>query len=346
MTGQRWRCPLRFLRRFIRRSTRFPGFRFRSGKRFLTVRMDTTNRCNLRCRMCPMRLADKDPDRVWEDIDPELFEVIRQQVFPRAMTVGLSCGAEPFCNSRFPSYLASLYRADVPIREVVTNGTLMGPERIGALLETPPTSLTVSIDGSTPETHASIRGGADLAAVIDAVRVLVGGREKRGSRFPLVSFSMTLQRSNLNELPGVLGMAADVGAVSVGIVPLVPYEGLGMAGQALKMGSPEVEMVLEEARAKASRLGIDLVEPALSAADGMCPYLWSWIYIDPQGRVNPCPYWNTEEPLGDLTRQSFAEIWAGDPYRSLRERVRRGILEGNCAQCPVNSSSNAELHKA
>lgn len=333
------------LRRFLRRSTRFPGFRLRTGKRFLTVRMDTTNRCNLRCRMCPMRLSDHDPDRVWEDIDPVLFGRIESEVFPIAWTVGLSCGAEPFCNLRFPYYLKALHRADVPVREVVTNGTMMGPEQIGALVRTPPTSLTVSVDGASRQTHAMIRGGADLDGIMDSIRELVRARDSAGSGFPMISFSMTLQKSNVKELPRVVELAADVGAVSVGVVPLVPYEGLEMADQVLDTGSEEVAGIISEASELAGSLGIDLVSASPESSGGGCPYVDSWVYIDPEGRVNPCPYWDTSKPLGKLGDMSFGEIWQGREYSMLRESIRTGRLSGNCASCPVNSTGRDELRK-
>lgn len=336
----------RLARKLIRRSTRFPGFRFRTGRRFLTVRMDTTNRCNLRCRMCPMRLADNDPNREWADIDPGLFRKIAREVFPLAGTVGLSCGAEPFCNEVFPEYLEDLYRADVPVREVVTNGTLMGEDEISALLRTPPTSLTVSIDGARPETHALIRGGADLQKVLSAVEELVRLRNAGGKKFPMVSFSFTLQRSNLRELPDVVELAFRTGAVSVGVVPLVPYRGLEMSGQVVDMNSEQATATLKQARSTAGRLGIRLVEAAPEDGDGGCPYLADWVYIDPQGRVNPCPYWDTSRPLGRLSERSFSEIWRGEAYRSLRESVNQGRLTGNCAECPVNSSGNTEIRKS
>jgi radical SAM protein with 4Fe4S-binding SPASM domain len=331
--------------RFLRRSTRFPGFRFRTGNRFLTVRMDTTNRCNLRCRMCPMRLSERDPDRLWEDIDPELFHRIEREVFPFARTVGLSCGAEPFCNPRFPEYLKALYRADVPLREVVTNGTLMGHREIASLVEAPPTSLTVSVDGAESGTHAMIRGGSDLDGIMDSVRELVHARNSAGSRLPMVGFSMTLQRSNVFELPDVIELAASVGAVSVGIVPLVPYEGLDMAREVLDMESEEVGDIIARASERACNLGIGFVNAAPDTSEGGCRFVKDWIYIDPQGRVNPCPYWDTSLPLGNLMESSFRDIWEGEGYSSLRDSIRSGNLVGNCRSCPVNSRGTDELRK-
>ena len=334
------------LRRFVRRSTRFPGFRPRTGRRFLTVRMDTTNRCNLRCSMCPMRLSDGDPDRRWTDMDAGLFDRIVRQVFPIARTVGLSCGAEPFCNSDFPHYLEALYRADVPVREVVTNGTLMGEAEMDALVRTPPTSLFISIDGASRETHSKIRGGADLEGILDSVRLLVRKRDLASGRFPMVSFSMTLQKSNLEELPEVVRTAAEVGARSVGVVPLVPYEGLGVADQVLDMASGEVGSVMERSGRIARELGVELVTAhPESRSGGACAYPHGWLFIDPEGRVDPCPYWDTSRPLGDLSRQSFEAIWRGEAYEGLRRSLARGELTGNCSICPVMSSGSDELKK-
>jgi radical SAM protein with 4Fe4S-binding SPASM domain len=296
--------------------------------------MDTTNICNLRCGMCPMLLSDVDPDRNWHHIDPELYRKIEEQVFPLAATVGLSCGAEPFCNPDFCHFLGRLYRADVPVREVVTNGTLFDDDIVTCLVRTPPTTLFVSVDGASHDTHAAIRGGADLEATMGNLRLLQ--RRKGGTKFPMISFSTTLQRRNWRELPGIVELAADIGAVSVGVVPLVPYAGLDRSGEVVDPGEEQVAAAVSLAEETARRLGIRLVmsEGPDGTATGACGYIEDWVYIDPDGRVNPCPHWNTSEPLGDLTVQSFGEILHGEAYTALRDRLSRGELTGNCSVCP------------
>ncbi len=336
------------LSRYLMRSTRFPWVRPRSG-RFLTVRMDTTNRCNLRCRMCPMRLSDRDPDRKWTEMSPGLWRKLVAEVFPLARTVGLSCGAEPFMNPALEDHLADLRRADVPVRELVTNGTLLDGGAVDMLLRHPPTSLFVSVDGARPQTHARIRGGADLERTKEGIRMLVAGRDARRRRFPMVSLSVTLQDLNLGELPDIVDMAADLGAVSVGAELLVPYEGLDMAGATVETEDPRYAEALSEARLRASDRGIVLNAPATGAegpgAEG-CRYVGSWVYIDPDGLVNPCPYWNLAEPLGDLSACGFDEVWRGEAYEALRERLARGVMEGSCAGCPeLSQGAREEVRK-
>jgi len=296
--------------------------------------------------MCPMRLADSDPDRIWQDMDPALFRRIAAEVFPSAWTVGISCGAEPLCNPRFFDHLAELYRADVPVREMITNGTLLSREKAILLLETPPTSLFVSIDGASPATHAEIRGGCDLGAVMENIRFLSSERDRRRMRFPMISFSVTLQRRNLDELEGILYLAAGVGAASVATVPLVSYEGLDRAGEV--PDPSRTEAVMRSASGTASRLGVLLSSSprASRQAGSPCPYVEGWVYIDPSGLVNPCPYWNTANPLGSLATLSFRDVMASEGYRSLRASLAEGRLEGNCALCPeIAGAGRADIPK-
>lgn len=339
--------PKRVLGRYLQRSYRFPWVRLR-GKRNLIIRMDTTNRCNLRCSMCSMRLADKDPDRKWHDIDPDLFDKIASEMFPIASVVGLSCGAELFVNPDFGRYLDRLYRADVPVREVVTNGILLSSDNIGILLESPPTSLFVSIDGASPETHARIRGGANLDLIIGNMKKLVSERDRRRMRYPTLSFSVTLQKSNLHELPDILKLASEVGAVSVGVVPMVPYSGLEITGETIDPDSPEVSRQIHLASDIASKLGLIFNSPSAPSPEKLssCSYLDNWVYIDPDGRINPCPHWNTSEPLGNMTCNSFHEIWNGPAYKALRDRISRGVYTSNCAICPEMSQSGSEIPKS
>jgi len=150
--------------------------------------------------MCPMRLSDMDPNRKWTNIEPDLFARIAREIFPKAEEVALSCGAEPLMNPEIGKYLESLYKADVPVREVITNGTLLNDEYIEMLLATPPTSLFVSIDGARPETHAGIRDGADLTHIIDMLGKLIEKEIQVKRNFPwypsvLLCRNATLQNS-------------------------------------------------------------------------------------------------------------------------------------------------------
>ena len=335
----------RFIRKVARRSTRFPWI-VPALPRPLTVRMDTTNRCNLRCSMCPMRLSDMDPGRVWMDMDDSLFGRIASEVFPMASSVSLSCGAEPLCNPSFPSHLEALYRADVPCREMVTNGLLLDGERLEAVLGHPPTTLTVSVDGATETTHAAIRGGCDLGTVRRNLLALARGKKTRGRSIPHVAFSTTLQKRNLSELPDIVALAAGCGVETVNVNLLVPYEGLGMAAEAVDPSDPLLAEAMERAGRAADGLGVGLHRAGSASPGRSCRYSKSWVFIAPNGKVFPCPYWNLGDPLGDLSVSSFRDVWSGTARGRLRARLDSGVYEGVCASCPeIEGSVRREISK-
>ncbi len=294
--------------------------------------------------MCPMRLSDRDPDRKWRHMSQEVFQRIRKEVFPLARTAGISCGAEPLTNPSFSRHLEALYKSGVPYREMVTNGTLLTDEWIDTILRFPPTAIFVSIDGATDEVHGRIRDRANLAATIAMLKKLIGKRGR--NRFPMLSFSTTLQRDNLHQMKGIVELAAATGAEGAGFVPLVPYEGLDTLGRTVDMNCEETLRRVEEAKRAAIEKGIRFsfaAGTAVRAAAHPCPYLNSTIYIDPNGSVFPCAYWNTGKPLGNVM-DGFNTIWKGFYYRRLRNG---NWQEGDsCLNCPEVTQRKSEVKKA
>ena len=74
----------------------------------LTLLLDITDRCNLRCVMCHFSNRDRirfPPFHLAGDGDGNmpvaLFEKIAAEFFPRARRVALGCAAEPLMHPRF-----------------------------------------------------------------------------------------------------------------------------------------------------------------------------------------------------------------------------------------------------
>ncbi len=293
--------------------------------------------------MCPMRLSDGDPSRKWFHISDSVFNKIQSDVFPYARKVGLSCGAEPLTNPDFIKYLKALYKSGVPYRDLVTNGTLLTEPLIQAILKYPPTSLFFSIDGATKETHSLIRDGADLEKILRSIELIISGRGKR--TFPMVGFSTTLQKDNLNEIVNLVKLAGKLGVTSIGLVPLVPYKGLNTLDKVLDLKSSEVQNILTEAQRYAKEIGVSFhLSSDISDRESAhpCNYLTDTIYIDPEGSIFPCPYWNTKFPVGNIL-DGFDNVWNGTKYSSLREGNFQKT--DNCTNCPEITSRSIELTK-
>jgi radical SAM protein with 4Fe4S-binding SPASM domain len=79
-----------------------------------------------------------------------------------------------------------------------------------------------------------------------------------------------------------------------------------------------------------------------------CAYPWQQMIIDLTGEVVPCCFWsgygNFGKPLGNTNEQSLAEIWNGEGYRELRQRLTRGSLDDHpCGNCTAYRWANGQF---
>ena len=64
----------------------------------------------------------------------------------------------------------------------------------------------------------------------------------------------------------------------------------------------------------------------------VCEFLWSMSYVQLEGGVRPCCMPGPPE-VGSLEKQSFEEIWNGDAYREMRQRLVIGDPIAVCRGC-------------
>ncbi|NLA25299.1 MAG: radical SAM protein [Bacteroidales bacterium] len=70
----------------------------------------------------------------------------------------------------------------------------------------------------------------------------------------------------------------------------------------------------------------------------VCHYPWTSMYVSPTGDVKHCCY-TYHKSLGNLSNCSIEEIWNGEKYKSIREKIANGDFDG--AFCSPNCSGLA-----
>ncbi|MFV1960066.1 MAG: radical SAM/SPASM domain-containing protein [Planctomycetota bacterium] len=142
----------------------------------LSLNLELTNRCNLRCRMCPT--GNGRMRRPRGDMDPRLFRRVLQRSRPLEFLLLFQWG-EPLLHPRLPLLLREARRSGARTL-LTTNGTLLDDRRIGTVLDAKVDRVTVSIDGDGA-THARMRG-IPLEETEAGLRRLVEARDARRSR--------------------------------------------------------------------------------------------------------------------------------------------------------------------
>jgi len=237
--------------------------------RSLTVLVDVSNKCNIRCRMCYFAY-DSLFQRKAIYMAPESFAQLADELFPLAHTVYLSAGSEPLTSPYFVELLAIAARYDVPDLKFLTNGLLLRPEIAEAILESRVTQVHFSTEGATKATYERIRAGGEFERFTENIRHLATRKRELGSDRPILQFNVTLMRSNLGELERFVELAEELGVERIACRHVMPYEGLGMEAEALDRVPREANAAFKRflARADVSSRVLVVNFPDLFPIDG------------------------------------------------------------------------------
>lgn len=313
------------------------------------VYFEVTNRCNLLCETCPRTFVELEPaadlsiDRMIEIADqlPDLERVILHGV------------GEPLLNRELPRMIAYASGRGATVM-FNTNGTLLTERRGDAITEAGLDALRVSLDAATPATYLRVRGANVLPKILRNVAAFTERRADRGETNPHVSVWATVLRENLEEMPDLVRLAAQIGASEVNLQRLVYNElGLAVAEQSIYRDlSARQAGVLDACREVAAKVGIALTGSGGTHGEGAfgqpesndqewrsCRRPWKVLYVTAHGTMLPCciaPFATTDMRaivLGDVITDGVAKTWNGDVMRSFRTRHQSDDPPVPCAPC-------------
>ena len=252
------------------------------------VNLNHTAICNLRCVMCEQALTDI-PQRV---MAPEVYQRVRDELFDRISEVSLTVMGDPFCVPKpfLREILDDVERYDLRLL-ITTNALLFGDEQELERLARLVVKLIVSIDGATRETYERIRKPGKWDRLVENLERFVRARRRLAPwRRPLVSFNYVVMRSNLDELPAFVDLAAGWDGYEVSAAMLITVDP-AIAHEACDEADPHVRDVLAEARRRAlehgMRFSLQGASPALREAIRSTPRNLRVRALQAWGKVRP-----------------------------------------------------------
>lgn len=321
--------------------------------RTLTLLIDVTDRCNLRCVMCHFANVDRIRFPPFElphgNMPVELFERIAADFFPHAERVGLACAAEPLMHPRFAEIVAIAARHRVPELWFPTNLLALTDRTAEAIAEHVDT-VAVSIDATRRETYERIREGARWDVLMAKLKLL---------RNVKLRFSFAWMRSNRDELRELPAFAADHGAHELDVRFVAPTDGVDVSRELLTdYTRAELSDVAHDAVKRGLKLaafprfderprglvdraawrfwriraGLDRLEHlgiAKHEREVGCRYPDRNYVIRPSGAVFPCHYF--DEPLGMAGQEPLLTI--AKRVQPIRDGLQCGAPVGACATC-------------
>lgn len=310
--------------------------------------LETTNRCDSKCQTCIRTFETLEPPA---DLSLERVRAIVTQ-FPVLDRVVLHGIGEPLLNPQIFDIVAYL---KTRVASVLFNSDAISltATRARRLVDSGLDEYRVSMDAATAATYRQLRGVDRFELVTRNVARLVGLQRELGRTSPRVSLWFTATRANVDELPGFVQLAADLGVGEVYVQRLV-FNSLGLATEANalhgRLRSQEMER-LAEAEALATRHSIamrasGLTTPlaSLQASDDTRPWSgcqrpWTLAYVTANGNVLPCCVspWVARDYagliLGNAFGERFEEIWNGARYQQFRTDFESASPPDPCRGC-------------
>jgi len=315
-------------------------------KRFLHTRLDTDLKCNLRCKMC--FIPECLHGIAHKPFTIDHFRRIMDQLAPYTKQLALSCIAEPLLSPTFFEALKELDKSDIPFIYFITNGTLLTEEAIKKILDSRIDMMCVSLEGATQDTLGGIRLGANLDQITNNLRMFIRMRNERGKTRPLLNISTVLMRSNIEEAPKIVKLAAELHADALLLRHLLSRSGRPEE-ESLWYHKELANRCLEEARRVTKEMNIPEVsippnfdlqtKPPSKAA--RCGEVKNEVEITLSGEVLPCGG-ITMESLGNLYRQTLREIWNGPEWRKLRDTSTKNVPFQSCRLCPCVANNDVD----
>jgi len=313
----------------------------------LHLQVEPTDACNQRCIMCyrdrlirkPKRMSLEQFKAILDDVRPTKVNIsgLGEPLLHRDIYEMVRYAKEKGMGVTFPT---NLTLADGHLEEIVDSGIDV---------------LKVSLDATTRETYARIRGTDHFERVVDAIRGINEWKERKGSATPHIRINYALQSLNVDELEDMVRMAAELKAEALYVQYLDYVDVEDLKEDPVGDLTPDLlRHTLRRAQDVAERLGVETNIPIwlrdlnlyvnkmttmgrFKFNGRRCYFPWISTFIEVNGDVKVCPIFTRkrdEGKMGNIFDQPFESIWNGEGYVSIRRALRAGERPfAPCRQC-------------
>lgn len=291
------------------------------------LQVEPTNRCNLRCTLCPVT---EGMDRPKGFMNPKLFAKLLDEIGDYVFLILLWDWGEPFLNPAVYEMIADAKRRGIKVVSSTNGHVFARRENAENLVNSGIDSLIFAIDGIRQETYERYREGGDLNTVVSAINQVVAAKQTLGSTTPLINLRFIVMRHNEHEIPQLINFARDLGVDALTLRTLYPYDD----GEYCATKKDGKEFLPENARYQ--RFTFDSkTHSRIRRNRNPCKTLWNNPAIHWDGKVCPCTFDPHERSvLGDLDQTSFREIWFGSPYMRIRNQFHKDYRKLRlCSEC-------------
>lgn len=285
---------------------------------------DVTNICNLKCPLCPTGLGLKGYPK--GNMSFELFKKVIDEIGKYAVIATLHNWGESFLNKDI--YGIIKYAKSKRICTFISsNLSALNEGDIEKIISSGLDKLVVSLDGASPETYDMYKRGGNFNTVIKNIEMLVAMKRLRKSSKPYIEWQFVVMKHNEHEIEKAKKMAKYFG-VNFRLKKLHLNNPLPFAGVYDKK-------LAEQWLPRNPELKYDYDSNFLENC--ICNSLWNSLFVNHDGGIFPCCIlYDQKDLFGNISKQSFKEIWNNKLFVSSRASFKKNKdlgLKTVCCAC-------------
>jgi len=274
--------------------------------------IETTNKCNLACRMCPRQFMK----RKVGTMNMKLFKKIIDEVKHYQDSIILHGMGEPLLDEHIAERIN--YCEDNGVQVTIsTNGTFLDKTNARKILESKLSEIVLSVDATTEEAYLQIRTKGDF------------NRARANFHNFMQMKNKEFLGSKLKTLMQLIKMDKSVEQVEDFKKEWVPEKPSKIVIKPFSTFGGQHDQIMQLASMK------HRYQPEKVKVRPPCYYLWKSLVIQWNGDVVPCCRdYDSKIILGNMDKQTLLKIWKGEKLRNLRLAFIKGDFKnGLCDNC-------------
>jgi MoaA/NifB/PqqE/SkfB family radical SAM enzyme len=332
----------------------------------VSIHLDPTNRCNLKCRFCWQRSHERLGwlDRKHELSEKKLLEIVRDAASLGVIDWLISGGGEPFVR------LKTTTRVMVEIKkygmrgDIITNGMLLNEFYLTKIVRAGWDNMRFSVNAPIEEVHDfMVDKKGSFAQVIKNIKLLQKIKKKLGKENPQIGFNTVITSRNYFLFPELVELLHELGGTILNTQTIILYDTVEKIWSLNEEQRRDSLKYLRKAERKCKKYGIrtnlgkyieteviekttemnkivELGKKELKKIKSKNKFLHAFCYepfylvtIRANGIVGSCRLFGDQ---GDnIHNKTLKEIWFGDYFN----RARKILLNGPqnfCCKCGSN----------
>lgn len=286
---------------------------------------EVTFRCNSRCKNCDIWKKPKSKDEI---NTVQVKNILKQLAENNVLHISFS-GGEPFLRDDLLDLIKFSKTLGMKT-SVNTNGWLIDSEVAKEICQSGLDTIYISLDGASSQIHDYIRGvNGSFERALKAVDHII---TERLNGKPKIFVNTTINKNNVKDLTKILELseAREVDGVTMSVVQdfdkykpekemLLNIDYIELLNKQLENIKKDYRHLLPHMDEYFNELGVYIREPN-QLYKYRCVAGYATVLIHPNGDVFPCPV--AFEKMGNILKNSFAEIWYSEKANFLRKKIK------------------------